>query len=177
MVKNRKGGSGHKKQARKNINNTNRQIRLPKDPNEIYARVTRLYGNGMASILCQDGVTRLLIIRKKFKGRNRRDNQITLGGVILAGLRSWEVVAPNKEGKTDLLFVYSPAHIRELRKDTTISPIIFGKPASQKMVEGGFEITDDPTRFISSESINKLVSTEVPAQERLSDEEPDWDDI
>ena len=105
MVKNKKGGSKHKKQASKNNSSSfiKTKLRLAKEEGEIYCRVTKLLGNG------------LLIIRKKFKGRNRRDNQVGVGSVILAGLRTWSVSATKKKQKADLLCVYSDHHITELK--------------------------------------------------------------
>ena len=40
--------------------------------------------------------------RNKFKKRNKRDNSITEGCYVLAGIREWEVVAPKKKQKADL---------------------------------------------------------------------------
>ena len=78
MVKNKKGGSGHKKMARKNVKPTfiKRKLRKPEDPLEIFARVTSIHGGGHADVYCQDKKTRLLVIRGKFRGRNKRDNSI-----------------------------------------------------------------------------------------------------
>ena len=46
MVKNKKGGSGHKKMARKNVKPAfiKRKLRKPEDPLEIFARVTSIHG-------------------------------------------------------------------------------------------------------------------------------------
>ena len=118
MVKNKKGGSKHKKMARKNVSSNNYEnIKLVESTNkyELYACVTRLLGNGMAEVLCNDEKKRLLIIRGKFCGRNRRDNQITLGSLVLVGIREWEVVKKNKLPKSDLLYVYSKTQTSELK--------------------------------------------------------------
>ena len=81
MVKNKTGGSRHKKMARKNVKvpQAKTRLRIAKEEGEIYAKVIRLNGNGMADVKCEDGKTRLLIIRRRFKGRNKRDNSIALG--------------------------------------------------------------------------------------------------
>jgi len=66
MVKNKTGGSRHKKQARKNVNApVSTRLRIPKEEGEILAKVMKLFGNGMAEVLCEDKVTRLLIISRK----------------------------------------------------------------------------------------------------------------
>ena len=64
--------------ASKNVNApVSTKLRLAKEDGEMYAKVTKLFGNGMAEILCNDKVVRLLIIRRRFKGRNKRDNMIS----------------------------------------------------------------------------------------------------
>ena len=89
MVRNKKGGSGHKKMARKNVapkgGYTSRKLRLPKEEGEIIARVTAISGGGHAVIKCTDGKERTLVIRGKFRGRNKRDNTIKSGCFVLAG--------------------------------------------------------------------------------------------
>ena len=66
------------------------------------ARITKISGGGHAEILCSDKKTRTLVIRGKFRGRNKRSNTIRLNGIVIAGLRSvsmGEVVATNKKEK------------------------------------------------------------------------------
>jgi hypothetical protein len=98
MVKNKTGGSRHKKQARKNVNAVvSKKLRLAKEDGEMYAKVETIYGNGMAEVLCGDNARRLLILRRKFMGRNKRDNFISVNGVLLVGRRLWSVVYGNKK--------------------------------------------------------------------------------
>jgi hypothetical protein len=47
------------------------------------------------------------VIRKKFKGRGRRDNTLNMGTWCLVGKRSFETSVEGKLDKTDLLEVYS----------------------------------------------------------------------
>jgi len=125
MVKNKTGGSRHKKQARKNVNApVSMRLRIPKEEGEILAKVMKLFGNGMAEVLCEDKVTRLLIIRKRFKGRNKRDNNIAVNKVLLVGRRLWEVVNPKKKQKVDLLYVYSDGQIDDLRQKVAVNSVI-----------------------------------------------------
>ena len=68
MVKNKKGGNRHKKMASKNNQPMGRQkLRLAKEnEGEMYGVVTKVFGNGMCDVYCNDNETRLLIIRRKF---------------------------------------------------------------------------------------------------------------
>ena len=118
MVKNKKGGSSHKRMARKNVapkGGYNRKLRLPKEEGEIIARVTSMSGGGHAVIMCTDGKERTLVIRGKFRGRNKRDNTIGLNSIVLAGLRSvsmGEIVNGKKKEKADILEAVSYTHLR-----------------------------------------------------------------
>ena len=50
------------------------------------------------------------------KSRNKRSNHIKEGGIILVGLRDWEVIKPGKLPKCDLLEVYGGEQIDEVKK-------------------------------------------------------------
>jgi len=121
MVKNTKGGNKSKKQAKKYITRSaNYKLRKSEEPNEIYAIVTKIYGNGRVLIKCNDGAERTCIIRKKFRGRNKRDNEVSMDTLILAGRREWEKSANNKLELCDLLEVYNLQDRNELKRDSTI---------------------------------------------------------
>ena len=118
MVKNF-GGNKSKKMGRKFVNQPrDRRIRFAEEVEELYAVVTKLFGNGMAEVKCIDNKDRLCIFRKKFKGRSKRDNMVSLGTVVLVGIRNWEVTASDskKLDKCDLLEVYSSADVGKLKK-------------------------------------------------------------
>ena len=118
MVKNF-GGNKSKKLGRKFVNRPqDRKVRFAEEIEELYAVVTKLFGNGMAEVKCIDDVTRLCIFRKKFKGRSKRDNMVSMGTVVLIGVRNWEVISTDskKLEKCDLLEVYSPADVNKLQK-------------------------------------------------------------
>ena len=92
------------------------KLRLPQQDGEVIAQVMKTFGHGMVDVMCNDGVTRLCIIRKKFRGRNRRDNEIRLHSYILVGIRSFEVVARDKKPKSDLIYVYSDDQKTQLKQ-------------------------------------------------------------
>ena len=111
MVKNTTGGSGHKSQARKNVAPTGKaftlQTRFAIEAEEIYSQVSKVLGNGMCHVLCQDNKTRLCHIRGKFRGRGKRDNILINGTWILVGTRDYESVKVDKMANCDLLEIYS----------------------------------------------------------------------
>ena len=119
MVKNKKGGSGHKRLARKNVKgmqNYRTKLRKVIDKDEIYAKVIKMQGGSIAEIMCNDGVVRNLILRGKFR-RRKRDNRIGPNTLVLAGLRSWEVLQPKKKPKADLLYVYKQYEAEKIQKE------------------------------------------------------------
>ena len=109
MVKNA-GGNKTKRQGKKfSFQPPKRNLRLIKEEGEIYAAVTKLYGGANCEVICMDGITRLCIIRNKFRGRHKRDNQIETGTWVLVGLREWEARAADKQSRCDMLEVYNSA--------------------------------------------------------------------
>ena len=128
MVKNKKGGKGHKKFARKhlNIGGHRDKTRFPKVDGELFGIVTKVYGNGRFETMCNDGVSRLLILRNRFKQRNKRDNSVTLHGLVLVGLRDWEVLDVKKKPKCDLLYVYSTGQYDEVKEHKDYNKKILG---------------------------------------------------
>jgi initiation factor 1A len=184
MGKNKGGGRNHKKQANKNAPTAGRSVRLAVDSAEIYAKVTKICGNGRAEVRCKDGVTRILEIRKKFRGRHKRDNMLSIDTVVLAGVREWEVrTAKNKE-KLDLLYVYSPEQHDTLLKDDDARLIITG--SRDKIIDSGFHIgeTDTWKQKVEDEEIAAKVQseaegTDMSAKSVDNDDDFDlkWDDI
>jgi len=120
MVKNTKGGSHHKKMARKFVNADRASVKTrlanPKEPCEMYANVITMFGQNCL-VKCNDGIERICIIRNKFKGRNKGSNSIVAGSKILVGLRDWEVLSEGKKPKCDLLEVYDKKQHKDLMDD------------------------------------------------------------
>jgi translation initiation factor IF-1 len=123
MVKNTKGGNKSKAIARKHINSAKeeRALRLSSCELEKYGVVIRVLGNGMFYVvtdIASEKQPQLLgHIRNKFRGRSKRDNTISLGSVVLIGLREWE--NPNYK-ECDLLEVYDANDVRQMMKNPSI---------------------------------------------------------
>lgn len=122
MVKNVSGGNKSKKLARKNFNDglVRQKTRLvdPDETCEMYASVIKMCGNGIVEVICNDGILRNCVIRNKFRGRNKRNNLITLNSKILVGLRDWEILSSDKKPKCDLLQVYKDYQYKDVMNDT-----------------------------------------------------------
>lgn len=115
MVKNTMGGTGTKSLARKHVSGDSGggggggggTIRLPSGPLEQIVIVTKMLGNGMCEVFNNDDKRFIAHIRAKFKGRNRRSNDISLNSFILVGIRDWENPCKN----VDVVFVYDNSHV------------------------------------------------------------------
>jgi len=115
------GGNKSKKSARKLMNpvTANRKLRLAEE-GETYAVVIKLYGGPNCEVVTNDGVTRLCVIRNKFRGRDKRDNTIAPDVWILVGIRDWEARS-NKAVKCDLLEVYNSGEKDKLKAMNTLN--------------------------------------------------------
>jgi initiation factor 1A len=142
MVKNKGGGNRHKKMARKNVRNTGitTKIRYANE-GEMYAKVTRIFGQGNVEVRCNDNVVRLCVIRKKFRGRNKRDNHVKMDSIILVGLREWEVIAEGKRPKCDLLYTYNDGQMEQLKQAKGINQAILPEMMQESM--DGWEFSND----------------------------------
>jgi len=126
MVKNQNGGKNSKKMGRKFVTNSsssvNKKVRLVQEEGEMYAVVTKLFGNGMFSANDTEGKERLCIIPNKFRGRGKRDNNVSLGSWVMIGAREFESCAKPKH---DLLEVYSDIEKQKLKnsKDPIFSKL------------------------------------------------------
>ena len=133
----------------------------------------------MADVKCEDGKIRLLIIRRRFKGRNKRDNSIGVDSLVLVGRRLWEVVAEKKKQKVDLLYVYSTDQIHELRQKVNISDSILPDSVEKEEGESAFEITsihdwknelnEQKLSTISEDTVKKKISTIKTKESSISE--------
>ena len=111
MVKNLSGGKRAKTVGRKHETAAPTRLRTSEDPAELYAIVTKFWGNGRIQVMCSDGESRMCVIRQKFRGRRQRDNNVSAGSGLLIGLREFET----SKDTCDLLEVYTSADVERLR--------------------------------------------------------------
>lgn len=116
MVKNTQGGSKGKSQARKFSSScvaSRSALRLSQCVFEKYACVTKYYGQGRCIVKTTDDMELQCVIRNKFKGRSRRSSMVSVGTIVLIGLRDWEGVDNYKI--CDLLEVYDSDDFNQLK--------------------------------------------------------------
>jgi len=118
MVKNANGGNRSKAMGRKYATaKSSRELRMSSCELEQYGTISKVLGHGMFYVATTHFPQLLGHIRNKFKGRFKRDNQVSVGALVLVGLREWE--APNFK-ECDLLEVYDASETRQLLKNTSI---------------------------------------------------------
>jgi translation initiation factor IF-1 len=154
MVRNTNGGNKSKGVARKHLVGAKepRALRLASCSLEKYGAVSRVLGNGMFYVATDEHPQLLGRIRNKFKGRSKRDNMISLGAVVLIGLRDWE--HPNYK-ECDLLEVYDANEIRQLMK---IPSIDFSE--LQKHIDLNSSATNDANAAAASIGCSDVVFEE-----------------
>lgn len=138
MVKNA-GGNKSKRIGRKHVVVPDTKgVRYATDQGEEYAVVTKLFG-GTCQVICRDGTSRICIIRKKFKGRGKRDSIISPGVWLLVGIRDWEAPSDKKPNKCDLLEVYSQSDKDCLIKTSDVDLSVL-KSASNEYIDKNCDI-------------------------------------
>ena len=105
---------------------------------EAYAVAVRVYGGGRAQVIGNDGLRRRLEIRGKFKGRNRRYNEVKAGSLLLVGDRQWSLKSgetntnsAKQERVCDLLCVYDADETRLLKREGKLQMSMFKEAASK----------------------------------------------
>lgn len=184
MVKNKKGGSGHKRMAKKHAGDDTFRQRKLREPNkgELFACVTRVNGGNVFEVLCNDKVNRQMIVRKKFRGRNKRHNAISVGTIVIVGLREWEVLSLKRKEKVDLLEVYNQGQMDQLKMLKSLNKEIL--PEKEVVNEDDSFMIDTDNIFIDEniqQELNNNINKKLTIQEEQNDEEKDvdidWDDI
>jgi len=184
MVKNTTGGSKTKGQARKFTSGgqPKGKLRMSIDELEIYAQVTKMLGNGMCHVMCIDGETRLCHIRKKFRGRSRRDNSLTTGSWLLVGLREWELSSTNKTDKLnncDVLEVYSENDKQNLKDNVNLDWSIFNvddkAAAAMEHIEDDLVFEDAKTR--DYRTLMEAAMETRPIKENIMDDDDEEDEV
>jgi len=159
MVKNKKGGYTKK-------------IRKPREDGEIMARVTQMYGGGHARIICTDGIVRTLVIRGKFRGRNRRDNTVKINTFVLAGLRSVSfgaIIQKGKLEKADLIEVYKDAQKEELIKLPGLDKILDDESRIKQTEDLGIDVMTASETFME-EVINEEDNARLKHNKKIKKE-------
>ena len=173
MVKNTKGGRNAKKIGRKftgsNYNNNKLRAADPNEECEIYACVSKLLGNGMAHVVDTQGVTLMLHIRNKFRGRGKRDNAVNIGSVVLVGTRSFETKKEGKLSNCDLLEVYNQSESKRLEEQSSNDFSSFKQIQNRHHTDNnhddsGFEFTSNNT------SIENEILEEIENNTNTNDE-------
>lgn len=100
--------------------------RVPEEKGELFAVVSRLMGGPHVRATCSDGTERLCMIRRKFRGRHKRGNEVGPGTLVLVGMYDWVAPGAAKGPQCDLLHVYSREQTRAFAKKSLLSTHIVG---------------------------------------------------
>lgn len=105
MPKNKgKGGKVHRRGKNESVSSEKRELTI-REPQQQYAQVVRMLGNGRLEAFCFDGIQRLCHIR----GKLRKKVWINQGDFLLVSLRDFQ------DSKADVILKYSADEARTLR--------------------------------------------------------------
>jgi len=155
MVKNTNGGNKSKGMARKHLAGEEKSLRLSSCDLEKYAIVTRVLGHGMFYVATDEYEQLLGHIRNKFRGRSKRDNSVSVGCIVLIGLREWE--HPNYK-ECDLLEVYDANELRQLMKNPSIDLSVLHKYSDA--LGGSSKMKGESTAVLSATEIEFTAETD-----------------
>jgi len=181
MVKNSKGGCKSKRMARKHVNSgPQRSVRKITEDGEMYAIVVKHFG-GQCEVVTTDGVTRMCILRGKFKGRSRRDNNMAQGSWVMIGIREWEVRGDGKT-KCDLLCVYSDIERDELKQNSDVKFTELEKVNTEMTgvtVDNNVAFKDDKTSDYENIMLDadNLEVDEVAEDDEVGEDDPQKDGV
>ena len=172
MVKNQIGGK-HKHQAKKVMGESSKSTKfiISTDPNEVYAIITKKFGNNMFQVHCIDDKIRLCIVRGKFRGRHKKSNFVNIGSWVLIGLREWETQKETQQSKCDLLELYSLGDVERLQKTVSANWKILINNDISKVEKAGEE--DD--NIIFTHEVEEQIIPSQPITLTITEEsDEDW---
>lgn len=181
MVKNTTGGGNAKKQARKfQGKNKSDELQKSEGPNEVYAIVDLIYGNGL-NVYTNSGQEIWCRIPGKFKGRNKRNNYIEKGSWVLVGIYEWENSEAPKS--CELLHIYDRNEVEQLQSLPDVKLNLLIKKANG--TAGNVETTVEDDEFegfkFTEEVVDKKTmfadTTNVAVVSFENDEEINIDDL
>ena len=110
MVKNT-GGKKTKGAARKLMSSRpSSKLRKSESEEEKYAYVTKICGGRICHVKTLCGIELLCHIRGKFSGRNKSSNFISIGSLLLIGIRDFG------KNECDVIEVYNPSEVELLKQ-------------------------------------------------------------
>jgi hypothetical protein len=127
-----------------------------------------MFGGKECEVMCIDHKTRRCVMRSKFTFRGKAENNLSVGTMILVGLRDWEVRHTGKE-RCDLLEVYSQNEKERLKQYescdfSAINGIMIGSSVKEEEVFTNFDLGDDETDEDSAEeTVEASAPTSAPA--------------
>ena len=153
MVKNKHGGSKHKKYATKNMhdNGQNDNIKnLVKDEDQEYAFIEDALGDGRMKLICWDKKTRMGIIRGKLKKRSWMNK----GDIVLISFREFQ------DEKCDIIQKYTDNQVKILVKAGKITSSFskFGKTFDHESNE---QVNDDNIEFDGDDDDNNKMHNDI----------------
>ncbi len=137
MPKNTKGGNKSKRGKNGGVVEEDRMIEF-KDADQEYAKILKAFGSNRYDAQCMDGKTRMAHARGNLK---KKKIYVKVGDIVIVSLRDF------CEGKCDIIHVYKPKEVIQLRKleeiSTEIADDTFGEDKGSEEAKLGFTFEED----------------------------------
>ena len=170
--RNVQGGNKTKTMAR-NTTYVSNKIRIPEGPEEEYAVVVAVCGNGRFRIQTEAKKTHMGVLPGSMKGHKKRNNYVQLNSILLINNRSsWQTI--KEESTVDIEHIYTANHIAELGLSTMFQSQLF----SQQINQGA---AGDNVTFSASTTVSEpapIMDQRIPGkieEEEEEEEEEDFD--
>lgn len=149
--RNVQGGNKAKAMARSS-GFQNKQLRKAEGPEEEYAIVTAVSGNGRFRLTGENQKDYIGILPGSMRGSKKRNNYVAQKSIVLVNNRSsWQT--QKALSQVDIVHVYSSNHINELRLDSKFTGIL-------DMFQNNNEIANNDTIVFQNNAEEDL----IPAQ-------------
>jgi len=168
--RNVQGGNKTKTMARSTTYVSNK-IRIPEGPEEEYAVVVAVCGNGRFRIQTESKKVYMGVLPGSMKGHKKRNNYVQLNSILLINNRSsWQTIT--EESKVDIEHIYSPNHISELGLTTMFQTQLLSQQINQGATGDNVFVT------FSTSTVSEPASIEQPTNSaKIKDKEIEEEDF
>jgi hypothetical protein len=170
--RNVQGGNKTKTMAR-NTTYVSNKIRIPEGPEEEYAVVVAVCGNGRFRIQTEAKKTHMGVLPGSMKGHKKRNNYVQLNSILLINNRSsWQTI--KEESTVDIEHIYTANHIAELGLSTMFQAQLFSQQTNSNTGDKVFVTFSASTTV--SEPVASIMDQRIPGKiEEEEEEEEDFD--
>jgi hypothetical protein len=181
MVKNTKGGTGHKKQAHKSTNVVRTNTVMSSHEDEVYVVITKICGGMNYLVKTLENETLFCKAGKKFM---KESSQHIIGCYLLVGIRTWDSKTNSGLRKCDIIETYNSRDIDFIKSKVTANwnnlVINNSSTNSNELIDDGFDMSNEAYEksiLINQVKENNKVENIVTSIQTDNEQKLNFDDI